>query len=539
MSFSTLFIGGTGVQAHSDRMQVVANNIANVSTIGYKKGNALFGTLMSQNMASGGAQYESGANNVSQIGMGVAVSEIRTTFAEGPIESSTEFTDLAITGQGFFGVRSTTGSVSTGASHYTRAGNFRFNNDAYLTDPQDYRVQGYAIDRETGEVASSVSDVQLPYEDIVIDGQDVRVIRSEPLATSGLEMITTLDALTTDKFTSTTNPFFAMLEEYNALDTESDTPFGINSPSYSSSLNVYDEDGNERDLTIYFDPVATTTISNASPGYSYWEYLVTLPPEADGSSAYGSSSAGLAGLGVITFDGNGQLVNHSAFSLETTSAAGGKSLGSWTPSTFDDDGVPQLTFDFGSNGSTIGTSQSIAYDFGLSSSSGTWLSGAATAAGVGGNANSLQGLEDPDRETRATTSFNTGSATIYQDQNGYSWGYLENASVNREGILQGLFTNGQTEDFYTIAMYRFNSNWGLRRDGANNFLETEASGKALDGVALEGGRGTMAQNSLEMSNVDMAQEFAEMIITQRGFQANTKVITTADSLITTTLGIKR
>ncbi|MDC0336178.1 flagellar hook-basal body complex protein [Pseudodesulfovibrio sp.] len=540
MSFSTLYVGATGVVAHSDRMQVVANNLANVSTVGYKKADALFSDLMSQDMATGGSASESGAHFTSQIGKGVAIGEIRNIFAEGGLENTTEFTDLAITGNGFFGVRNTGGAAaSTGASHFTRAGAFRFNNDAYLTDPQNYRVQGYAIDRVTGDIATSVSDVQLPYEDITIDGQEVRVIRSDPLATSSLEMVTTLDALSVDNFTSSTDPFFAMLAAYDGQQDDGEAPFGTDLPAYSSALNVYDEDGNEQALTIYFDPVATTTISNATPGYSYWEYLVALPGSSDGSSAYGTSAAGLAGVGIMSFDGSGQLVDLAAYEMGSSSSAGGKSLGAWTPATFDDDGIPQVSYTFGSNGSAVGTSQSISYNFGVSSTSGSWLSGAATAAGVGINAGNLSGLDDIDREVRASTSFNSGSATIYQNQNGYTWGYLENASVTREGVLSGYFSNGQTEDFYKIAMYRFNSNWGLRRDGANNFLATEASGAGMDGMAMEGGRGTIMQNTLEMSNVDMAQEFANMILTQRGYQANTKVITTGDALINTTINIKK
>ncbi|MBU4192837.1 MAG: flagellar hook-basal body protein, partial [Proteobacteria bacterium] len=76
-------------------------------------------------------------------------------------------------------------------------------------------------------------------------------------------------------------------------------------------------------------------------------------------------------------------------------------------------------------------------------------------------------------------------------------------------------------------------------DGGNNFVATDASGAAMDGKALVGGRGSFVQNTLEMSNVDMAEEFASMIITQRGYQANTKVITTSDSLLNTLISVKR
>ena len=539
MSFSTMYTGATGIIAHGDRMQIVANNLANVSTIGYKKADALFGDLMSTQMASGGGQYQTGASYISQIGTGVAVSEIRTVFMDGPLSETQDVTDIAIAGNGFYGVRNTTGKTSTGASHFTRAGAFHFNNDAYMVDPNDYRLQGYAVDRDTGRVATSVSDIQLPYDDIVVEGQDVRVVRSDPKVTTGLKMITNLDALATDHYTDGDNPFFAMLSAYDASASNASNPFGDNLPAYSSSLEVYDENGNAHDLTVYFDPVTTSTLSNATAGYTYWEYVIAMPPSSDASSAYGTSAAGLAACGVMTYNGLGQLVDVSAFSLNAASGAGGKDLSSWTPSAFAEDGTPQLSFTFGSNGSAIGETASIGYDFGVVSDAGRWTSSAGSAASIGNNPQNLQEMVETNRDVNLSTSYDSGSATIYQDQDGYSWGYLQTLSVSREGVLAGHFSNGQTEELYHIALYSFNSEWGLRRDGSNNFLATEASGAAMDGQADTGGRGTIQQNTLEESNVDMAEEFANMILTQRGYQANSKVITTGDTMLNTTINIKR
>ncbi len=538
MSFSSMYVGATGVIAHGDRMQVIANNLANVSTIGYKKADALFGDLMSKNLASGNGQYDTGNTFASQIGLGVGLSEVRNLFAEGGLENTTTFTDLAITGNGFFGTRDASAGAGSGATHYTRAGAFRFNNDAYMVDPHDFRLQGYAVDRETGEVATAVSDVQLPYEDIVVDGEELRVVRSDPRATTGVEMVTNLDALATDQYTSTTSPFFAMLQAYDGTLADG-SPFGENLPAYSSSLTIYDSDGNEHDMTVYFDPVSSASLSNASPGYTYWEYLVALPASSDGSSAFGTSAAGLAGAGVLTFNGSGEMVGQSSFALNTASGANAKDLSAWGLSSFNTEGLTQFLYTYGSNGSAIGSQEAVAYDFGMNSTCSSWLSGASTAAGVGFDPANLSELADPDRDARITTSYDESSYTAYQIQDGYTWGYLLNASVDREGFLSGYFTNGQTEEFYQIANYRFNSEWGLRRDGNNNFVATDASGSAMDGKASTGGRGVFQQNTLEMSNVDMAEEFANMIITQRGYQANTKVITTSDSLLNTTISIKR
>ena len=538
MSFSSMYVGATGVVAHNASMQVVANNLANVSTTGYRRADAQFASLMSQQLGSGGYQYQSGSYGTSQIGKGVAVSEIRTIFDEGGLTDTNTATDLAINGQGFFGVRNVSGTT-TGPSNYTRAGAFRFDNQAYMVDANGYRLQGYAVDRETGDAAAAVSDIQLPYEDIVENGEEVRLVRSEPLATSSVEMVTNLDHSATDVFANSSNPMFSLFEAYNATQSNASTPFGNTQPEYSSSLTVYDEAGNGHDLTIYFDPVNSNALSNSVPGYSYWEYVVAVPASEDGSSAFGTSSAGLAGLGVLTFDSQGTLVGQAAYSLDPASASGAGSLGSWVPSTLSEDGQPQVSVTFASNGGAVGDPQTISYDFGIGSTSASWVSGAGSAAAVGANVNSLVGMADMTRDARVTTNYDSPSATMYHIQNGYTWGYLQNVSVDQDGFLTGHFTNSQTERLYQVAMYRFNSPWGLKRSGHTNFVESEASGAAIEGVAKDRGRGAISGNTLEGSNVDMAEEFAKMILTQRGYQANTKVITTSDSLLNTLVSIKR
>jgi len=540
MSFSSMYVGATGVVAHNASMQVVANNLANVSTTGYKKTDAQFGTLMSQQLGSSGVQYQSGGYGMSQIGKGVGVSEIRTIFKPGALESTNTSTDLAISGQGFFGTRNVSGTT-TGASNYTRAGAFRFNNEAYLVDAHGYRLQGYAIDRETGDVATAVSDIQLPYEDVIVDGEPARLVRSEPLATSSVEMVTNLDHSAADLFTDVDNPMFSMLQAYNANLSNASTPFGGDLPEYSSSITVYDEDGGGHEMTVYFDPVSANNLSNAVPGYSYWEYMVAMPSESDGSSAYGTSAAGLAGLGVLTFNDQGMLVGQAAYSLDptATSGGGGTNLGAWTPSTFSEDGLPQITYTFGSNGGAIGETRTLSYDFGINSDNATWLSGAGSAASVGRNVNNLIAMDSMNRDARSSTSYDSPSSTMYHIQNGYSWGYLRDVSVDDEGFVTGHFTNNQTEALYQVAMYRFNSPWGLKRTGQTNFAATDASGAAIEGVAKDRGRGTISGSTLEESNVDMAEEFANMILTQRGYQANTKVITTSDTLLNTLISIKR
>jgi flagellar hook protein FlgE len=140
----------------------------------------------------------------------------------------------------------------------------------------------------------------------------------------------------------------------------------------------------------------------------------------------------------------------------------------------------------------------------------------------------------------ATQSYDTGGfTTLYQSQDGYTAGYLQSVSVSEDGVLSGVFSNGQEMELYTLTITSFTNPWGLRREGSNLFSETRDSGSALTGMAKTGGRGSITSNALEASNVDMAEQFVDMITTQRGYEANTKVITTADSLLNTAMSMKR
>jgi len=111
--------------------------------------------------------------------------------------------------------------------------------------------------------------------------------------------------------------------------------------------------------------------------------------------------------------------------------------------------------------------------------------------------------------------------------------------VNSDGTIQGTFSNGQTAAVAQIALGTFANLQGLERQGGNLFGATLASGAAAIGAPGTGGRGTVTGGALEQSNVDIAQEFSKMIITQRGFQANARVITTFDEVTQDTINLKR
>ncbi len=137
------------------------------------------------------------------------------------------------------------------------------------------------------------------------------------------------------------------------------------------------------------------------------------------------------------------------------------------------------------------------------------------------------------------SNYATPSATASSSQNGFAAGTLNSFIIGADGAVQGLFSNGKTAELARLALASFNNPAGLLKVGGNKFNLSSASGEASVGVPGEGGRGTTTGSTLELSNVDMAAEFINMIVAQRGYQANSRVITTTDEILQESLNLKR
>jgi flagellar hook protein FlgE len=146
-----------------------------------------------------------------------------------------------------------------------------------------------------------------------------------------------------------------------------------------------------------------------------------------------------------------------------------------------------------------------------------------------GDANSIAGL----------SQFAAASTAVMKEQNGYTMGDLERFSIDGTGTITGSFTNGVTLTLGQLALADFNNPAGLIRTGDNMYTVSSNSGSAVLGFAGEGSQATITSGALEMSNVDLAQEFTQMITAQRGFQSNARVITTADEMLTELVQLKR
>jgi flagellar hook protein FlgE len=139
----------------------------------------------------------------------------------------------------------------------------------------------------------------------------------------------------------------------------------------------------------------------------------------------------------------------------------------------------------------------------------------------------------------STTQYASTSRIFQQSQDGYQAGTLMSVTISPEGLVEGHYDNGQIIPKFQIDLANFNNPWGLSREGGNLFAETLDSGGAIVERPGTSGLGKISPNSLEQSNVDLATEFVKMIIAQRGFQANSKVITTTDEMLADLMMIKR
>jgi len=138
-----------------------------------------------------------------------------------------------------------------------------------------------------------------------------------------------------------------------------------------------------------------------------------------------------------------------------------------------------------------------------------------------------------------STQFSSPSVTTMLNQDGYQSGSLLSVSTDTDGVITGLFSNGQTRSIAQVALADFASPWGLTKMGGNLYAESYSSGQPVLNKPGTGGTGTIHSNALEQSNVDLAAEFVKLITTQRGFQANSKVITTSDEMLADVVNLKR
>jgi len=423
------------------------------------------------------SQSISTQSGTAQIGRGTALSDISTDWSQGSFETTGNSTDLAISGDGFFIVR----DAASESTFYTRAGEFSFDDEGNLINSTGYVVQGWELNQD-GEAVGAVTDITLDS------------FTSPPQESTEATLIINLDS---DADDNTTAAAGGLTGAWDGSDADGDGLY-IESDAYEyqTSVTVYDSLGNTHDVTVYFDQTGTD---------GQWEYIVTSNPEEDARAAAAGANLGLLATGTIDFSiGSGEILGMTMLDgitgLATTMDSGSS-------------GYFQFTCDFLGGAAT---DQQVAFNLGTRYNGTSW-----------------------ENEGESTTQYATPSATTYQTADGYGAGALESIDVDVDGTITGSYSNGATIPLYQIALADFVAVDGLKKLGGSLYAETSASGAATTNFPGTSGLGSISPNSLEQSNVDIATEFVKMIQIQRSYQANSKIITTVDDMLSNTINMKR
>ena len=402
----------SGLDASSTALTVIADNLANENTVGFKSQQAQFEDLFYQQFGT------SGSGNPIQQGIGVSVAATKSDLTQGSIQATGVPTDAAIQGAGYFVVN------KGGTIEYSRAGNFTLSDTGALLTQDGAAVMGYPAVNGVVTPGGALSPLQITSGTI-----------NPPQATANVQTDLNLDAGT-----------------------------AVNG-TFSTPVTVFDSLGATHVLTVDFTKTAANT----------WSYNLTIPAADVG----GTGAPVSIKTGTLTFNGNGQL---TAPATDVTGIA----------VTGLANGAAALNFNWN------------LYD---------------------GNGNGL------------LTQVSGASSTTSTHQDGFATGGLQSFTIGADGTISGTFSNGETGQLGQIAIASFTNEQGLVRDGSNLYTTSPSSGEAAVGVAGTNGRGTIAGGSLESSNVDIATQFAALIVAERGYQANAKAVTTFDEVSQTAIGL--
>lgn len=471
MSLQSMMSSGiSGVDCMSSMMSVISNNVANVNSIAQKGSSVTFQDVLA------------GSYGPDTVGNGASLAFVKTDFGDGPVEATSNPTDMAISGKGFFMLRD---PLQTEANLYSRDGQFKLTdpvgagdpNALYsLTSPDGYKLQGINL----GSVTPQTGKV----EDIVIQ---------RALPPKATENVTVAVNLQNDpaKVEQIDQPL------YSSWNGTKSPAIADGNYDFHTVTSAYDDSGNKFDLTIYFDH---TTNANEQ------EFLVTCDPAMDqrlingGPARYSDPplpSTGALMYGKLSFNSSGEIADISCWNVPA--------VGPLVP-----DPANRLQ-------PVPGTDS---YKFAYNTSGGD--------NNLSANLNFGQGPIQ-------TTSYASDSFTLFQNQDGYGKGYLESVSVDKDGVITGSYSNDQNVKQAQVALADFSNYRGLTLGNGNNFLASSDAGQRVLSTAGQDSLGTISGNALEDSNVDLGKQFTDLILTQRSFQANAKSISTADEIYQTVI----
>ena len=552
----------SGLDANSAALATTANNLANLNTVGYKDQQMQFADLFYQNLGT------DGAGDPIQQGAGVQVSSQTTDFTQGDVSATGIETDVAINGNGFFVVQ------DNGVQSYTRAGNFEVGTNNLLETADGQTVMGYPATDGVVNTSAGLSTLEL--------GAGTS---SPATATANLQMTTNLDATNTDGTYSTQATIYDSLGAAHQVTV---TYTNLDAPAAAAQAAT-------GTLTIAANPADTQTVDIGGTTYTF----TTAAPAAGSDDVFIGATAAITTANLVNaINGNyadtagtaspggyGTGTTFNAAATATDAGGGVINITASTTGTASDftatssggGGTNELTWsnNAGANGTaaTAAVNNTWGYQISipatdLTTGTGILETGTLTFNGDGVLASDSIGTGPTNSppvnitnipitnfaDGAASQTFNwnllnwttpvitqlaapNSTASIQQD--GTASGTLQSFNIGSDGTITGSFSNGTTATLGQIALASFADEQGLSRNGDNTFSTTLASGQPTVGAPTSGGLGSITGGSLEASNVDIATEFSNLIVAQRSYEANARVITTFDQIEQDTIALKQ
>ena len=530
----SLFSGVAGLKSHQTRMDVVGNNIANINTVGFKGSRTTFSDMLSQMQSAASAPTDSrGGINAKQIGLGVNVASIDLIFLDASPQSTGKNTDLALQGDALFYLK------GGDQSYYTRNGAFLFDEDGYyVMTGNGYRVQGWNASPEgTLNTNGTTTDIIVPVGKTMEATETTKIDYRGNLDKES-KMIKSIS------YTASTS---ADADETRVVTRDGDTITSVNvdGENVVAATITYRDDTTLTVTSGYYEvgksvPITTlATIYDSLGGRHEVTILLDKDPDTTGGDATPTDEDALA---TQATDANGNPLNPPVYNNrwrayiapgvgELGPAAGTDFSNSYTRS--ETNGNPEED-----GSSTVGNMNMISYlyfsDRGAFVNNGRDEDAAITFTYSDGNgARSNQAVID----FAGLTQY-ANSTTSFPTTNGNTAGVLQSVAVDSSGIISGTYTNGLVRSEAQIAVAQFTNTGGLTKVSSTVYQESNNSGQANIKRVTDFGVDVIS-SALEMSNVELATEFSEMIITQRGFQANSKMTTVADEMLETLINMKR
>lgn len=565
----SLYSGVAGLKTHQIRMDVIGNNIANVNTTAYKSSSMTFSELMSQTTqkASGAnATTGVGGTNAKQIGLGVKAGAINTAITtQGSAQSTGNPFDIMITGDNFF-------VVNNGSENFfTRDGSFYVDGAGNLAmTSTGYNVMGWGVDETTGNIKQdtvtalrimSAANMTYPPEATtkanisgILDEND-KDVTSANGKTVNLNFFDARGYSYTAKFTfkqsggDKTNEYSMelskLLDSTGAEIDISKLKFGNRSQQKMETKVTLNTDAYKWDGKVLKTKDGTTDVANLADIFKADGSLIT---PADDAAAQKQQKALDAIAKAYGYEGS----TDEFLNLYITSTADkdkqltiqdllGNMMAGKTTDVLPADGSAITMEGRYFEGTTVVFNK----DTGKLESVGgstTNLNVNAAFSALGGNFSdvTIDLSECTNYDKKGTSTIGATSGDLDGLGTGRRLGDMIGVSIQKDGMIYANYDNGMTKLLGQIATAAFANASGLEKEGDNLYSATLNSGE-FDGIGVDitAGGGYMSTGHLEMSNVDLSSEFTEMITTQRGFQANSRIITVSDTLLEELTNLKR